>query len=71
MSLAWLFYIEAKNVILQKSMEIIENTCLLSHVVSFMIIYGWNYIKSELIMKSDQKLANFKDVSILAKNKCL
>ena len=51
-------------------MEIVENTCLLAHVVSFMVIYGWDYIRSGLLLRDDQK--NFsKDVSICVKNKCL
>jgi hypothetical protein len=52
-------------------MELIENTCLLSHVIAFMVFFGWNYIHSELIVKTNPNLLINNDLSLLIKNKCL
>jgi hypothetical protein len=44
-SFAWLIFIDSKNRMLKGSLELIENTCLLAHVIAFMLIYSWDYVR--------------------------
>ena len=44
--LIWLMYIECKAQILKRSLELIDNTCMLAHAMSFMLIYSWDYYQA-------------------------
>jgi len=39
----WLLYIEAKNKLLNRSLELIDNTCMLAHALCFVLVYSWEY----------------------------
>lgn len=72
-SFAWLLYVHAKNSLLKKSLDIIENTCLLAHAISFMIIYAWDYLLPGVLLKgltAERRLAeksSLKELSLAVK----
>lgn len=68
-SFLWLVYIDAKNHILRNDLEVIENTCMLAHVIAFMLIYSWEYIRPAVF--ADKKLSSMKDISLFVKEKVL
>ena len=40
-SFAWLLYIQIKNKAFHKTLDLIENTCLLAHTIAFMLVWAW------------------------------
>jgi len=52
----WLLYIEAKNKLLNRSLELIDNTCMLAHVLCFVLVYSWDYYQPGLFTKGDNNL---------------
>lgn len=40
-SLLWLLYAESKNRLLNRSLDLIENTCMLAQTIAYMLIIGW------------------------------
>ena len=39
----WLLYMESKNKILSRSLELIDNTCMIAHIMCFALVYSWEY----------------------------
>jgi cephalosporin-C deacetylase-like acetyl esterase len=66
-SFSWLLYVEAKNKVLNRSLETISNTCLLAHVLCVMIIYGWEYLKPQALMAGEKRLTLDSPINELKK----
>lgn len=43
-SFVWLLYVDAKNKVLNRSLDLIENTCMLAHCISFMLRFSFEYL---------------------------
>lgn len=68
-SFVWLVYIDSKNHILKSSLELIENTCMLAHVIAFMLIYSWEYVRPAAF--ADKKFNDRKELSGFIQEKVL
>ena len=53
----WLMYIEFRNKVLKRSLEIIDNTCMLAHALCFALIYSWDYHQPGFFMKGENNLS--------------
>jgi hypothetical protein len=52
----WLLYIEFRNKVLKRSLEIIDNTCMLAHALCFTLIYAWEYHQPGYFTKGENNL---------------
>ena len=52
----WLLYIEFRNKVLKRSLEIIDNTCMLAHALCFTLIYAWDYHQPGYFTKGENNL---------------
>ena len=52
-STTWILYILAKGNVLNKSNELIENTCMLAHTIAFMLSLGWAYLLPRAILRQE------------------
>lgn len=68
-SFVWLIYVDAKNHILKNSLELIENTCMLAHVIAFMLICSWDYLRPAAYV--DKKFADKKEINLFVQEKVL
>jgi hypothetical protein len=48
---AWLLYIQVRSKVLMKSLDLIENTCMLAHTLAFMLSFSWEHIIPAGILK--------------------
>jgi hypothetical protein len=55
-SFAWLLYIQVKNKAFHKSFDLIENTCMLSHTLAFMLTFAWDYLLPKALIKLDKRI---------------
>lgn len=55
-SFSWLLYIQAKNKILGKSLDLIENTCMLANSIAFMMSFSWEYMVPKAILRQDKRI---------------
>ena len=44
-------YIESKNKILERSLELIDNTCMLAHALCFLLVYSWEWFQAGVFVK--------------------
>jgi len=51
-SYSWLLYVLAKDRVLGKSLDLIENTCMLAQTIAFMISFAWDYILPSALLKN-------------------
>lgn len=73
-SLTWLFYIQARNKIIHKSLDTIDNTCLLAHTVAFVLCCTWEYIVPKAILSADKRIneqSSLKEVMPVIRDKVL
>ena len=73
-SLTWLFYIQSRRKILYKSVDTIDNTCLLAHTVAFVICCAWDYVLPKAILNSDKRIneqSSLKEVMTVVRDKVL
>jgi hypothetical protein len=68
-SFVWLLYVDSKNHMLKNSLELIENTCMLAHVIAFMVIYSWDYVRPAAF--TDKKFSDRKEISLFIQEKIL
>lgn len=60
---------DAKNRILKNNLQLIENTCMLAHVIAFMLIYSWEYLRPASFM--DKKFNSQKEISLFVQERVL
>ena len=73
-SFAWLLYIQVKNKAFHKSLDLIENTCMLAHTIAFMLTFAWDYIVPKAILKQEKRISeqsSLKEVLAILRDKVL
>jgi hypothetical protein len=72
--MVWLLYIEFKNTILNRSLEIIDNTCMLAHTLCFVLVYSWDYYQPGYFLNGEYalgKTSSRKEVNYRIKERIL
>lgn len=53
---AWLLFIQVRSKVLVKSLDLIENTCMLAQTLAFMLSFSWDHVIPTGILKIEKRI---------------
>jgi hypothetical protein len=53
---SWVLFIQVRSKLLGKSLDLIENTCMLAHTLAFMLSFSWEHVVPGGILKQEKKI---------------
>jgi hypothetical protein len=57
-----------------KSLDLIENTCMLAHTIAFMLTFAWDYLIPKALLRQEKRISEqspLKDVIPVLRDRVL